>query len=425
MSPTEKASQIGSKRAWFIWCLTALTFGYAFFQRVAPSVMVSELMVEFSISAGVLGTLSALYFYPYVLMQVPLGVLLDRYGARALLTIALTIAGIGSIIFATAETVSFAYIGRVLIGIGSAVGFLSTLAIASKWFPPQRFAFLAGLVMFFGMISGVLAQGPLSAFVETYGWRTALWGLGGFSILLASAIFLFVRNAPEEAQEQDKLTITWRQLGRNLKHAFGSLEVWKVAIVASTMSGPMLALGGLWGPPYLMAAYRLEGPYAATLVSSLLISWAIFAPFSGWLSDRIEKRKPILLSGISILTIATGAITFIPSMPLPVTILILIIIGGSGACMAVSFALARENSQPQIGGAVTGVVNSLTVASGAVLQPGVGYILDKFWNGTTNNIGAPIYTPENFQTGFQLIFASCVVGLLVCFTLKDSSALSR
>jgi len=151
-------AQLGSARAWFIWLFAALAFGYAFFHRVAPSVMVDDLMAEFAISGAVLGTLSALYFYPYVLMQVPLGALIDRLGVRALLSTALLIGGIGSVIFALAQSIEMAYLGRVLIGIGSAVGFLSSLALAGKWFPPHRFAFLAGLVMFFGMTSGILAR---------------------------------------------------------------------------------------------------------------------------------------------------------------------------------------------------------------------------------------------------------------------------
>ena len=113
--------------------------------------MVEDLMAEFAIGAAVLGTLSSLYFYPYVALQIPLGVLIDRWGARILMTLALSIAGVGSVILATASTIEVAYLGRFIIGIGSAVGFLGSLAIASKWFPPYRFAMLAGLVMFFGI----------------------------------------------------------------------------------------------------------------------------------------------------------------------------------------------------------------------------------------------------------------------------------
>ena len=149
-------------RGWFIWSLSALAFGYAFFQRVTPGVMVSDLMRDFAIGGGMLGVLSALYFYPYFLLQVPLGTLLDRLGPRLLMSVAVFIAGAGSFLFGIAESLSLAYAGRILIGIGSAVGFLGSMSIAARWFPPHRFAFLTGLAMFLAMMSGVLGQGPLA-----------------------------------------------------------------------------------------------------------------------------------------------------------------------------------------------------------------------------------------------------------------------
>lgn len=415
-------AQLGSARAWFMWLFAALAFGYAFFHRVAPSVMVDDLMAEFAISGAVLGTLSALYFYPYVLMQVPLGALIDRLGVRALLSTALLIGGIGSVIFALAQSIEMAYLGRVLIGIGSAVGFLSSLALAGKWFPPHRFAFLAGLVMFFGMTSGILASGPLAVFIETYGWRAAMWSLGGFSILLAVMVFIFVRNAPEDTIQKSALKPTketWRAMWQGLGRASSTLEVWKVAIVASTMSGPMLTLGGLWGTPYLISAYGLAKTDAAFLISFLLLGWAFGAPFAGWLSDRIRQRKKIILAGSLAGTLSVGAIVFLPLPPLWITVGLLILTGISGAAMTVTFALVREVTPSNISSSVTGIVNSLTVASGAILQPAVGYALDRFWDGTTTD-GARFYSIDTFQTGFILVFASCLLGLLVCISLKDS-----
>jgi MFS family permease len=414
--------QLGSKRAWFIWILAALSFGYAFFHRVAPSVMVDDLMAEFAISGAVLGTLSALYFYPYVLMQVPLGALIDRLGVRALLSSALLIGGMGSVLFAVSQSIEVAYAGRIMIGIGSAVGFLSSLALAGKWFPPHRFAFLAGLVMFFGMSSGIAASGPLAIFVKSYGWRSAMWSLGGFSILLALLVIIFVRNAPDATQQElkdAKPRETWKAMWQGLGRATKSVEVWKVALVASTMSGPMLTLGGLWGTPYLIEAYDLEKTQAAFLVSLLLMGWAFGAPFAGWLSDRIRQRKKIIVAGSLVVTCSVGALAFLPTPPLWASVLFLILAGMSGAAMTVTFALVREVSPGDISSSVTGIVNSLTVASGAILQPAVGFMLDRLWNGTTSN-GARIYSVENYQTGFLLIFAACLIGFFIATRLQES-----
>ncbi len=412
--------QLGSGRAWLIWLLAAMSFGYAFFHRVAPSVMVSDLMAEFAISGAVLGTLSALYFYPYVLMQVPLGALIDRLGARLLLSAALLIGGVGSVLFALAQSVEIAYLGRILIGIGSAVGFLSSLALAGKWFAPERFAFMAGLVMFFGMISGMLAQGPLALFVESFGWRAAMWSLGAFSLLLAILVFIFVKNAPEEKREITKPPKeTWRAMWEGLGRAASTLEVWKVALVASTMSAPMLTLGGLWGTPYFISAYGLEKTHAAFWMSALLLGWAFGAPFAGWLSDRIKQRKKLLMLGSFILTCCMGIMVFLPLPPLWLSIILIILIGMSGAFMTITFALVREVTPNDISSSVTGIVNSMTVASGAILQPAVGFALDQIWDGSLNE-GVRFYSVDSYHTGFMLIFATCLIGFIVSTQLKDS-----
>lgn len=376
-------------------------------------------MADFSIGAAVLGTLSALYFYPYVLMQVPLGAMLERSGTRIMLTAALGIAGVGSILFAVAETITIAYMGRLLIGIGSAVGFLASLSIAAKWFPPHRFAFLSGLVMFFGMGGAILAQGPLAGLLQFYDWRSTMWGLGAVGFLLAILVLFLVRNEPPELENSAVKRQSWSEVWRGLAKALSSLEVWKVAIVASTMSGPMLALGGLWGTPYLQTVYGLEKTYAASLVSLAFVGWALGAPFLGWFSDRIGKRKLIIAIGSFGLCLVTGTICFIPDMPLSITVIFLGAVGTFGSAMALTFALIRETAPKGVGSSATGIVNSLTVASGAVLQPGVGYILDQVWSGRIVD-GARIYSADEYQTGFILVFASSLIGFLVCLTIKES-----
>lgn len=378
-------------------------------------------MAEFTIGATVLGTLSALYFYPYVLLQIPLGALIDRLGARLLIAIALTIAGFGSILFATAENLGTAYSGRLLIGIGCAVGFLGSLTIAARWFPPHRFAFFSGLVMLFGMSGGMLGQGPLASILNDVGWRNAMWALGSSGILLALMIVVFVRNAPIGHSSTTQPKQTWAQVLHGLGQALSRIDVWKIAIVASTMSGAMLTLGGLWGTPFLVATYGLDKAYAASLVSLMFLGWAFGAPTMGWLSDRIQKRKILLIIGSFILCLSLAIICFIPGLPLSFTVALFLISGFSGAAMAVCFALVRENSPSEISGSVSGIVNSLTVASGAILQPGVGFILDQVWQGEVLN-GVRVYHTEDYQTGFILILASCIIGFITTLFLKEKPA---
>lgn len=408
----------GGARAWAVWSLAALAFGYAFFHRVAPSVMVGDLMGEFAISGAMLGTLSALYFYPYVLLQIPLGAILDVVGTRVLLAGAMATATLGSAIFASATSLEMAYLGRVLIGAGSSVGFLGALSLAGKWFEPKRFALLSGMTMFVGMISGMMAQAPLAVFVERFGWRASMWGLGFFGAFLAIMILAFVRDTPTPVKSAHKPKISWVNMARSLSRAAKIPAVWKTALVAATMSGPMLTLAGLWATPYLISAYGLPRPQAAFLVSLMLFGWAFGAPFSGWLSDHIGHRKLLLVAGSAMLTLALGVIVFFADIPLWLTVGLFVIIGTSGSFMSVSFALVREVAPQDISGSVVGIVNSMTVASGALLQPVVGILLDRQWDGTSL-AGARVFSGADYRSSFAIIFASALIGLIACLSLKE------
>ena len=246
----------GGTRAWVVWLLAASVFGFAFFQRVVPGTIVDDLMREFAIGGALLGTLSALYFYPYVILQVPLGALYDQLGARIILSVGMALAAAGTLVFAVSDTLWLAYLGRILIGIGAAVGFLGTLSIAGRWFPPERFAFLAGLSMFIAMICGMAAQAPLAVVVSSIGWRTAMTSSAIVAFVLALLIVLFVQNAPDHTP-RNPMRDVWREVGRGLWQAAKLWRVWRIALIAAAMSGPMLTIAGLWGIPYLMQAYDL------------------------------------------------------------------------------------------------------------------------------------------------------------------------
>ena len=281
-------------------------------------------MRDFAIGGSMLGVLSVLYFYPYFLLQVPLGALLDQLGERLLLSSGVFIAGLRSFLFGIAETLAVAYAGRILIGIGSAVGFLGSMSLAARWFPPNRFAFLTGLSMFLAMMSGMLGQGPLAVYVEAFGWRASQWSLGIFGVGLALAIYLFVRDAPPAAAvEKPTQAQPWSQVWLGLRQAASLWNTWKIALVAGSMSGPMLVLGGLWDVPYFTQAYDLDRPDAAYLVSLLLFGWAIVAPTSGWLSGLLQRSKLLMAGGSVVMTASLGAVTFLPVPPLAVSTVLL------------------------------------------------------------------------------------------------------
>jgi MFS family permease len=418
-SPSSLASPIGGARAWLIWSLSALAFGYAFFQRVAPSVMVSDLMEEFSVGAAVLGQLSAFYFYPYALLQIPIGVLLDRFGARVLLSAAMVMAALGTIAFGLAHSLELAYAGRFLIGAGSAVGFIGSMTLASRWFPTHRFALLAGLAMLMGMIGGFAGQAPLAALIGFFGWRATMLASGVVAAGLALSIALVVRNSPHTGVVPAPRRQQWAELRSGLSQAVRSREIWVIAIVATSMSGPMLAFGGLWGVPYLTVAYDLPRPQAALLVSMMLVGWALGAPAGGWISDYVRRRKAPLVAAVAVLLVLIVILITVPQLPLWALVAVIFGMGLAGSHMVISYALAREVSPPGLHGSVMGLVNGMTVASGALLQPLIGAVLDASWGGKMVG-GARIYEAADYRLAFVSLAAWAAMGLVASLFLRET-----
>ncbi|MDH3881626.1 MAG: MFS transporter, partial [Desulfobacteraceae bacterium] len=184
--------------AWFVWGSGALFYLMGFFHRVSPAVMTEELMREFNINATALGNLSAFYFYSYVAMQIPTGILADTWGPRRLLTIGSLVAGIGTLLFALAPQIIWAYLGRLLIGGSVAVAFVGLLKVANNWFPPRHYAMVSGVALFFGIVGAVFAGAPLRLLMNHCSWRIVIFLSALVTFVLSLNIWFFVRDYPHE-----------------------------------------------------------------------------------------------------------------------------------------------------------------------------------------------------------------------------------
>ncbi len=184
--------------AWTVWGLGAALYFTGFFHRVAPAVMTDQLMVEFDIGAAALGNFSAFYFYSYVAMQIPTGILSDLWGPRRLLTCGTLVVSMGAFIFAVSSTVFVANLGRLLIGGSVAVAFVAMLKLATHWFPPSRFAAMGGLGLCCGVVGAVSAGVPLRLMVDSFGWRPVMLAAACVSLALTAAVWFVVRDVPED-----------------------------------------------------------------------------------------------------------------------------------------------------------------------------------------------------------------------------------
>ena len=405
----------GGQRAFFAYLLGMLFFTYAFIQRVAPSVVTDELMRDFSVGAASLGILSGAYFYTYAALQLPVGLLTDRYGPRKLMAAAAIVCALASAGFANSETLLAASIYRALIGGAVAFGFVGTLSIITQFFSPGRFALLAGLVQSMGMIGAIAGQAPLRVLVESRGWQETFLWLMLVGLVLGVLLFTVVPRRSKEDQHSEK---------RNLLHSLSQVarnpQSWLCAGIGFGLAAPMLSFAGLWGIPWLELSYEVDKTKAAGMVSVLFFGWAIGSPLCGWLSDRIGKRKPVIIVGTLLSLISFLLVVYVSGWSLTAIGIFFFLCGIGGSSMVILFGSVRESNLIANSAAAMGLANMCVVGSGAVTQPLIGWLLEKNWDGALIN-GIPVFSVETYQMAFVALVVSLLLALSCAIVLRETN----
>ena len=412
--------------SWLVWGLGAAFYMSGFYQRVAPAVMTDYLMADFSIGAASLGNLSAFYFYSYAAVQIPTGLLADYWGPRKLLTAGALTAFLGAFLFAAAPSILFANAGRLLIGGSVGVAWVALLKLSMHWFPPRRFAMTTGLGLFCGIVGAVSAGVPLRIMVDHFGWRPVMLASAGVSLVIAVALWIIVRDDPSERGYTSFVSspnippdATFSLLS-GLGKVFDYKNTWLLSVAPSGVAGPALAFSGLWGVPFLTTHYGLSPAKSAALTSTLLVSWAVGGPVLGALSDRIGRRKPLYMAGCFVGCAGWSLILFMPGLPVWVLTLLVTMVGFASGAMILGFAFVKESVPASLAGTVSGVCNMGVMIGPMALQPVMGWILDRSWNGTMEN-GIKIYHLGAYRSAFTLMMAwSILAAVLICFTTETN-----
>ena len=397
---------------YFAWLTGALFFFYAWVLRVAPSVMIDELMLEFAVGAAALGNLSAFYFYGYAGMQLPVGMLIDRFGPRRLMTVAAGLCGLGCVLFALSPVFAGVATGRFLIGASAAFSLVGAMAVAGQWFPPARFAVFSGLAMMAGMAGGVFGQAPLRLVIEWSDWRAATLMLAIGGGVLAVAAWATVRDRRRGTGGVAGVFSGLSQVVRNR-------QTWLIALAGLGANGPLLGFAGLWGVPYLRATHGLDQAAAAGITSLLFVGFGAGAPVFGWLSDRVGRRKWPFVAGVALCALSMAGLVYLPGLPVAAIGLLCFLNGVGGSSVIIGFAAVREHTPVAAHGTAIGIVNASLTGTGALYQPLLGWLLDLAWSGRLDN-GVRVYAGEDYRVAFSVLVLGAVMGLVCAFAMRET-----
>lgn len=408
-----------SSLAFFIWGLGACFFFLEYIVRVSPGVIVNDLISSFHINAYQIGLLSSAFSLSYISMQIPVGALVDRYSVRWLIGSMALLCALATVIFSLTRSFECAIFARFLIGITGAFAFVGALKIATLYFSPQYFGFLAGTTQALGMLGAAVGLGPLSILVAWITWRHALLILALMISILSLFIFLFLRDKAEMLKKAPAQTLQADSFFLGLRIVMKNPHNWVNVMVIGLLYAPTMVFGELWGPLYLAKVYSLSSVEAASVVSVIFIGWALGSPLVGWISDCLGQRKIIILLSALLSFLTMFFMLYAHSLSASTLFVLAFVYGFTNVGVSLCYVVACEINPHQFSGTALGFTNMASIIFGAIFQPLIGRLLDMNWDGLYHE-GARVYSAVNLQKTMIALPISLILCLIFACFLRES-----
>lgn len=406
-----------------ICAVGAFFYCYEFVLRIIPGILQNELMSAFgNISATTFGQLSAMYYFAYSPMQLPVGMLMDRYGPRRLLTFACLCCTLGSWMFMDTSSMFVAGSGRFLVGFGSSFAFVGALSLAINWLPKKYFSLVAGLITTLSMFGLIYGEVNITAIAVTVGWMRALYLTVFVGGILSLIFLLVVRDGPKgHVAHKNPLPEFFRSVGAVLV----SPQIWLIGIVGACLYTCMSVFGELWGKTYLMNAHHLTDMQAAASISAMFLGFGIGAPVAGYLSDTTGRRVLPLVVGAVMALICISIVLYFPGLSYRTLNILLFFYGVFSGAEIIVFIMGKENSGAALSGTVFAAVNMIVSFVGAIFQPLVGKLLDTFGDATATGAKVHVYTILDYQVALSVLPISLLIVTILAFFMKDARTLNH
>lgn len=371
-----------------IWMVASLFYAYQYILRVMPNIMLDDIMSQFHISAAVFGQFSGLYYIGYSLMHLPIGIMLDRFGPRKVMSgcILLSVVGLLPLIFS--DYWVYPIIGRVLIGMGSSAAILGVFKIVRMTFSEERFARMLSISVTIGLIGAIYGGGPVSYMREVFGYHAVVQIFALVGVALAFITYMIVpdqKNPPKRGVIAD------------IKEVLQNKKVVWTCIFAGMMVGPLEGFADVWSAVFLKQVYGFETTMAASLPSMIFIGMCFGAPLLSLVAEKIGYLQAIIASGIVMaISFCTLLMLHLPQTVLGVSF---VIVGVCSAYQILAIYKASTYVREEVAGLTTAVANMIIMLFGYAFHTLIGTIV--------NLIGGP-------TTSIALVFGVSVIPIALC-----------
>lgn len=415
------ADKLANLIPWLMVGMGALFYSYESLLRQSPSVMNYEIMNHYHINASSFAHLVAYYYYIYAPMQLFVGMLMDKYGARFLLTFATICCAFGTYLFVESDYLIVAEVGRFLVGFGSSFAFVGLLKLATTWLPPERFAIVTGSAMAIGMVGCLIGDVALTSVVDSYGWQGASYRAAAFGGVLTILMVLFLRDKGACDFEKDKEALTFTEVFKNLFTLLKNNQIWINGIIGCLMWLPISVFAETWGVFYLENVYFLSKQLAGNAIAMVFLGWAVGGPVMGWFSDKIKQRRLPITLGSMFAALMVIIVLYLPGVSYKYLLFILFLFGFFNSAQAIVFAVSREISPKNAAASSFAITNMFIMLSG-VIQPVSGFLLD-FMSKKSDLIETAVqYSATSYEVALSIMPIGLLITVCLSFLLKESYA---
>lgn len=404
-------------QGFMIWLLASMFFLYEFFLRTFVGSVANQIMDDLSLSAEKFALVSSAYYFTYAAMQIPVGMLVDKFGVRKILVFGTVICAISAFLFAHSTTYTQAFIARLIMGFGSSFAFICLLVIASTWFPRRYFAFFTGTSQFIGTMGPLLAAGPMVKILiaTNLSWQELLDLIGVLGLGLLVLIALFVKNKGREGKEAIIYLRREQPFLYYVKRLAKNPQVWYIAIFSALIYTSVSLLGAVWGTAYL-ESFGISHFTSANIISICWLGYALGCLTFGAYSDKTERRRPVMVFCSVLSVILLFWMILMPIQTVSFFTVVFLLLGFTSAGQSVAFATIAENVDLATKATALGINNAAITLLGSIIPIITGYLITSARSGLHEEL-----IPQDFTNGFLIMPILYVFSVFIAiFLIKET-----
>ncbi|HUX80409.1 MAG TPA: MFS transporter [Alphaproteobacteria bacterium] len=399
---------------WVMWFFAVLFFSYQFIMRVFLGLCAPEIMHKFQIDASDFGLLASMYYYGYAGMQIPIAILLDRFGPRVIISICCLVCSIAIFLFYWTETWYVALFARFLIGAGSAAGFLGASKVITLWFPYHLYSRMVGLTFSIGLLGAIYGGMPVSHLITLYGWENVLLIIGTAGFVLTGLLFITIKPYKISFLHEPPAFL------KDFKSLLANPTLLLLALANFLMVGSLEGFADVWGVPYLMTVYSFIKEDAAFVTSSIFTGMLFGGPILAYFADKFKASYQItglcglLMAGIFVsMLFSNGSFSYIGLS------ILMFIIGVLCCYQVLVFSIGTSLVSPSLRNITVAFLNCINMLGGSFFHTTIGYLMDTFWLGRVIE-GQRAYESHAFQYALSIIPLTALIGGVMVYFLRRS-----